>query len=182
MINLIPPAAQLQVKREYWLRVVIVWLFLLGTAGVIIAVLKIPTYALVHNQLSIFADSYETASEDSLVFKESEAAVKKANATAKLLQSGVPVTFSELVTELHSIANESISIETVVLARAEEGVAPIVVGGKSLTRASLAQFNSDLEKSDYFMTAVLPIANLAKDKDISFTITLTPADLTQTKS
>jgi hypothetical protein len=46
--------------------------------------------------------------------------------------------------------------------------------GTADTRAHLSAFKNALEAHTLFKVASLPLSNLAKDKDIDFSITITP--------
>ncbi len=177
MINLIPPSAQKQVTHEYWLRVVSIWLFLLGTACLIVAIFNAPVYVLVQSQLSTFLQEFTLANNQSETFKSSEATIAKANDIAKLLTKSEQVTpFSEIIEELETEARivGGVTINTFSLARKDGAIAPIIISGVASTRSQLSQFKDTLEKNPRFESAVLPLASLAKDRDISFSITLTP--------
>jgi hypothetical protein len=177
MINLIPPSAQKQVTGEYWVRVVSVWLFLLGTAFLTISFLNAPVYVLVQSQLKTFLQEFKLASNQSETFKSSEAAITKANSIATLLsKSGQATLFSEVIGELEEQAKAEggVTISNFNLSRKDGIMAPISISGIADSRSVLSQFRDALEKNPRFESAVLPLASLAKDKDIPFSITITP--------
>ena len=177
MINLIPPSAQKQVTTEYWVRVASVWLFLLGTAFLIVAILNVPVYVLVQSQLGTFLQEFNLANNQSETYKSSEATIVKVNAIASLLTKTNKVTlFSEVIGELENQANSvgGITITNVSLSRKEGLLAPVIVSGIATSRLLLSQYRDVLSKNPRFETATLPLSSFAKESDIPFSITLPP--------
>jgi hypothetical protein len=178
MINLIPPTAQKQVTREYWVRVVSVWLFLVGTAFLIVALLNAPVYVLVQSQLDTFLQEFNLASNQSETFKNSEASIGQVNTIAQLLTKKENVApFSTIIAELENQAKAEggILITNLSLSRKDDTLAPVAISGVASSRLSLSTFREALEKNERFESATLPLSSFAKDKDIPFSITLTPS-------
>jgi hypothetical protein len=178
MINLIPPGAQKQVKREYWMRVFTVWIILVASACVMIATLYMPVYVLVKSQLDAFLQAYTQASVESESFKDSEQAVEKANDIAELLSAAnKALPFSTVIFELEEVSKEhGVSITEFVLLRDKGKLQPIVLRGTADSRLDLTSFRDAVEAHDLFKSAELPLSNLAKDKDITFSITIEPEE------
>lgn len=175
MINLIPASAQNEVKREYWVRVVSVWMFLAGTAFFIAAILHTPVYVLVQSQLDSFLVEFNQASDESQSFGESEALIENTNKVSALLAaSGEAISFSSIIAELDNLTGNTVSIQNFSISRNTGVLNPIVIKGNADSRLTLSNFRDAIEASPLFLSADLPLANLAKDKDIPFTITITP--------
>lgn len=175
MINLIPPDARTQVKREYWTRVISVWMMLAATAFVMITLLRVPVFVLVSSQLNAFADSYERAASEDLQFKESEELIVEANEIGRLLsESNESRFFSAIITKLDELSGEGITISSISIERTDDIVSAVSVIGFAETRFSLASFKDRIEADPYFESAALPLSNLAKDKDIPFNIAIKP--------
>lgn len=180
MINLIPPSAHTQVKREYWIRVISVWLVLIGTAFLIVALLNLPVYVLVRSQLSSYLQEYNQASDESESFKASEFEIQKSNEIAKLLAKADSVTpFSTIITELEALTSSGVKISDFSLSRQNGEISSISINGQASSRLALTQFKDAVEASPLFESVTLPLSNLAKDKDISFSITIVPSKVTQ---
>jgi hypothetical protein len=178
MINLIPPGAQKQVKREYWLRVFTVWVILIASACVMIATLYMPVYVLVKSQLDAYLQAYTQASVESESFKDSEKAVEKANDIAELLSAAnKALPFSTVIYELEEVSRQyKITITEFVLLRDDGKLQPIVLRGTALSRLDLTSFRDAVEAHELFKSVELPLSNLAKDKDITFSITIEPEE------
>lgn len=183
MINLIPPTAQIQVQREYWIRAVSVWLLLCGSAFLIVALLYIPTYVLIQAQLKTHQQEYSEVTNEAEQYTDAEAAILHSNDIATLLTSEKKeVLFSFVIGEIEKSAHAGIAISSFTLSRADQVLSSITITGQADTRASLSQFRDTLESNALFKTATLPLSNLAKDKEIPFSITVTPRIQKQTSS
>lgn len=175
MINLIPPSAEKQVQREYWVRVASIWMILFGFAFAIVALLNVPVYILVRSQLDSFLQEYKEATDMTDTFIASEVAIANANEIVRLLAKEDPVEpFSRILKEIEGLRGASITILDFTISRTENVLDPIVVSGVANSRLELSEFRDAIEESEFFASAQLPLSNLAKDKDIPFTITITP--------
>lgn len=176
MINLIPFSAQKQVKREYWVRVVSVWMFLVGSGFLVVALLNTPVYVLVHSQLESYLNEYNQASDETQSFKTAQATITDANSTIALLGlSNTQTSFSGIIAKLESLTGSGITINTYQLIRTDGALGTITISGVADSRLSLSQFKDALQKDPLFSSATLPLSNLAKDVDIPFSISITPS-------
>ncbi len=175
MINLIPPQARKQVRIEYWVRVVSVWMLLLAVASFICALLLIPSLVLIQSQLKAFEGAYKTASDQNDAYKALEKEVRDANTIARQLVSiDVTPLFTQFITDIENTAAKKVVLRSIDGKRNEEGfVEEIKVSGVAPTRTSLVAFKEELTKLDAFESVHLPLSNLAKDKDASFNIVIT---------
>lgn len=176
MINLIPPHARKEVVKEYWFRVVAVWLFLIAFAFVVVAVLKMPSYVLVVSQANTFADEAKQAElniEEAEAFEEE---IKTANNQAQhLLDESTSTSFSVLLEELTSLSGAGVTIDQFAVSRTAGGLGEIRISGTANSRSALTSFDDAIENHALFDEAVLPIANLAQESNINYQITITPA-------
>ncbi len=181
MINLIPPDAEKEVRKEYWIRVLSVWAFLLGSAFLIIALLNVPLYQLLASQSAAYQVAYTTASEQTNEFKNAEESIKNANTVATLLtQKTSRVAFSKVLETIEGLVPEGVTIESYSFTRKGDALSTISVAGTSATRASLSEFRLAIEGDPLFKTATLPLSDLAKDKNIPFSLSITPQSTTET--
>lgn len=175
MINLIPPDAQKQVKREYWVRVFSVWSFLVGSALLMVIVFHIPAYVLIQNQLLTYLEEFNDATNKSQTMEDSKKVIERANRISEMLaKPNITIPFSKVVADIEEVVGEGIRVEGYTFNRLSTGITPIVVTGKAETRAGLSAFRDALEANSYFKTVTLPLSDLAKDSDIEFSITITP--------
>ncbi len=174
MINLIPPQARKYVQAEYWIRVVTVYLILLSVSFGTIAVLLIPAYALIAFQLKVYEAQYIETEAQNASYANLENTVILANETAQqILKKAPEPSFSTITEELWATADASIQLGSIIMERnpKTQNIEQVQIVGQASTRESLARFRNALEAQDRFASAELPLSNLAKDKDVPFTIT-----------
>ena len=179
MINLIPPAARKSVVREYWLRVISVWLFLLGTGCLIVSVLLLPTYMLVRGQTVTLGGQALATADKTASYDASIAALVKASTQAAFLKAGASTTpFSGYLKIIESLSTTGISVNSVSYTHVSATVDKMTISGVAQTREGLAMFRDALEASPEFVSVVLPIASLAKATDVLFSMDMTLATTT----
>ncbi len=174
MVNLIPQKAKRRLLIEYWVRAVSVWfttwaVVLLAGVGILL-----PAYVLIGLQVDTLQTSASVASEKVANYESVSAALAQATRQAKTIidESSSPQ-FSEYITLFSSLQGSGVEVTKMGIYRGAEGVAPVVLNGKATDRQSLASFRDRLLAAEDIVSVDLPISNLAQDKDISFTITVT---------
>lgn len=171
MANLIPPEAKKRIKVEYWTRVVSVWLGLLGFGALILVALNVPVYILILNQLSAYTSQFANASTEQTSFEKIETQIVAANNTTALLataQNVVPLV--PLVERLKNLTNTGVTVNSYSLVRTGTVLESIRISGVADDRESLVEFSDRIEGDTTFVSAEIPLSNLAKDKDIPFTV------------
>jgi hypothetical protein len=179
MINLIPPAARKSVVREYWIRVVSVWLLLFGTGCFIVTVLLLPTFMIVHGHIKNLDGQVSVATEKTASYTVSATELTKANTDALLLMGAASTSpFSLYLKLVESLTGTSITLNSVRYT-SDSGVGgKMTVTGMATTRQTLASFRDALEADPVFMTVVLPISSLTKATDVLFSMDITLATTT----
>ena len=174
MINLIPPKAKKIVLREYWSRVATVWILMLSFALVIMALLSVPTYILISSLEQAMATEIDYAKTEQGSYKESERIIKNANALVNHLnRNEEQVSFSFLVDELDKVAGANITLTRFGFVPEDGELKQVSLLGHADTRVGLSNFRDKLEAHDLFSSVDLPISNLTKDKDITFSMKVT---------
>lgn len=173
MINLIPPGAKKGIIIEYWVRVVSVWMILWSLALFAGAATLLPPYVLINSQVKEHEASAEEASQKVAFYKNVSEDLVEASQQAKLIvdEENLP-RFSAYLLLLDQLQGEGIQINTVKLARDKANISPIVVGGMAADRQALASFRDRLLANESIAEVELPISNLARDKDILFSVTI----------
>ena len=175
MINLLPPEGRSFIQREYWVRVASVYMLVLSAVAASGVALLLPTYFHIAFQINaVTSDIDSVGSEEE--FAALENAIKEANAFSRILATSpeaVPAT--NVINELNDIAGAAISIDGVTIATTDDVMSSIVITGVADTRAGLVAMRDRIEAHALFDKAELPISNLAKDQNIPFSITITPA-------
>lgn len=173
MINLIPPKAKKIVIREYWSRVAAVWMLMLSFALLIMSLLSLPTYVLIRSLEDAMASQIDYAKAEEGSYKESERVIRDTNAFVNHLRGGEEdIAFSIFIEELDKISSENITLTQFGFARENGELKQISLTGHANTRVGLSNFRDELAAHELFASVDLPISNLAKDKDITFSMKL----------
>lgn len=175
MINLIPSAAKKKLLTEYWTRVLSVWGVLWSSALLLGVAALLPAYMLISMQVDIYQASADSASEKIASYENVSQQLLIANNHSKdILDLERLPRFSEYIETIQSLEGEAIVMNSVSMQRTDEGdFGPISIKGVAVDRQSLATFRDQLLAEPWIDTVDLPLANLAQDSDISFTITVT---------
>ena len=176
MINLIPPEGHREVKREYYLRVGATLALLFAGVAIFLTVALIPTYVLVRAQIEAFALEAKQESDTEGVFESAEGEVKTAMKVLSQLKAVPETVFvSAIIDEIQERTSSSIVLKTFYVDAVGGVIEKIQVQGVADTREALAELKGALESSDTFLSAEVPIADLARDADLPFAITVTLA-------
>jgi hypothetical protein len=174
MINLVPAVVRKSIVKEYWVRVISVFLFLSTLLAVLCIIFALPVYVLISAQVNAFGASATEAAARVAEFDISTGALTKANGHAqKIIAQRNTEDFSVIVTKLESLAGEGVVLRNYEFARKDGQIAPVSVNGKADTRQALANFHAVLSADPIVEKVDLPISNLAKEKDIEFSMTVT---------
>lgn len=177
MINLLPPAAKKRVHHEYWMRVATVWLILWAIAFFIGASILLPTRVLIGSQTSVYETSANEASAKVANYQDVRSSLVAAGEQARLVvdERELPA-ISELIGVFESLQGADIELIELNLARAGRALDPVSISGIAANRQALASFRDRLLSAEQVESVDLPISNLASDRDIKFTITVTLAN------
>ena len=177
MSNLLPPDARKGVAKEYWLRVVSVWLMLFAFACLIVGVLAFPSFVAITTTTEDMASTGGEEAAETAELRQAESAIMVSNLQAsQILSQQTDVSFSALIQTLEDLSGNGVSLTSYDLSQTEGILDPIIVRGVADSRTTLTGFVERIEAEAQFAEAELPIANLAKDTDIAFQITITPVE------
>ena len=176
MINLLPPEGKKKVHINYWLRVTTVYMTLLAVALLISTALLLPTYFYISYQIQAYSETLSNDEEKSI--KQIEADITKANQVSGLLLKTPQITKdSELLDEIQLLSEQQVFISNITIRKKDRTFSEIVVNGVAKDRNSLVEFKNKAESHRFFKDVNLPLSNLAKDSDISFSLSLVPTDV-----
>jgi hypothetical protein len=179
MINLLPAPAKKGILFEYWVRVASVWMIIWSVALIAGTSVLLPAYVLIDSQVQSYADSAAAASQKVANYESVSVSLVEASQQAKMIvdEESLPL-FSSYINKFELLQGEGISISVINLIRTETGMAPITIGGVARDRQALASFRDRLLADEAVDAVELPISNLARDKEIAFSITVTLANQT----
>ncbi len=173
MVNLIPEKAKKDLRIEYWLRVTSVWLILWAVTLLASALILLPTYVLIGEQVSSHEDSATVAMEKVAGYENVSKQLEQTSLQAKDIVDEDKLTkFTEYLHLLNRLQGDGISIKEISLSRKEEIMDPIVISGVADNRKNLAAFRDSLLAAEGIASVDLPISNLASDKNIDFSISI----------
>ena len=162
--------------KNYWLRIATVYLALLGLAFLITSALLLPTYFYISYQIN--ALSSIITSEDEITLKQIESEISNANSISKLLlDTPQTVADSEVISEVLAFSQGLVNVGSIDIRKSNRTITEVVVTGTALNRNTLVSFRDSAEGHRFFSEVNLPLANLAKDQDIPFSLTLEPSEI-----
>jgi hypothetical protein len=173
MINLIPPVVKKAVVKEYWIRVFSVGLFMLSVVSLIVMLFALPVYVLVSSQVEVYAESAARASEKIAEYDFSAGSLAKANQMAqKIFELRHYDSFADAVAQIEEVRGSNVVINGYEFSRKDQNLTPVLVSGEASTRQALSDFREALLKQKNIEDVILPISNLAKDRDIQFSLSV----------
>jgi len=177
MINLIPPAAKHNLKKEYISRVATVWSWL-GAFSIAVGVaLLLPTLLFISLQYKALTADSNTAREMKESLVEAEALIEDTTILAKHLnQASESRSFLFYIKTLEEITPSGVSLSEFVVSENGDKAPSIALSGLASDRASLSSFVDAIENSGEFLEAKLPLDSLAATKNIRFNLTVTPTN------
>ncbi len=178
MINLIPPAAHKKIVIEYWVRVITVGLFMVGTALAVSVVTMLPSYFLINVQKQAIVSVVSESSQKVASYDVSASELEIATKYAELLLQVPDALFTDYQKTIEQLAGGNISITSLRFSGGDKKPGTIAIDGMATNRQALSGFRDALDARDEFVRVDLPISNLIKDKDISFSIQVQTATST----
>lgn len=181
MINLLPKSAKKNIVIEYWIRVITVWLLLFSLVSVLCLLFLLPTYVLVNSQVSVYRDSANEATQKIADFENVAADLVQASQQAKTIVDESDQSYlSDHIYIFESLQEPGIELSAIKISRtADNKIAPVTLDGIAVDRQRLADFRDRLLRQEMVEAVDFPISNLAKDRDISFSITVDLVNETQ---
>lgn len=174
MINLIPPEGHKMIRREYFLRVGSTILFLFSSVIVCLTIALVPRYVLIDAQIKTTEAGSNQEGINNDVYVAVEKEVSDVNSVlSQFKMVSAPILSSTVIEQIRSTAPTSIIFETFVVNSTGDHIDAVQISGVAPTREALAELKSDLEASSMFEKAEVPIADLVRDNNLPFTITVT---------
>lgn len=174
MINLIPKRGHKAIKLEYIFRVSSTLGVLFAGVMLLLSVALIPTYVLVDAQIKTFEAEKEQQAESDEAFQLADREVKLTKELlAQLKRTPENAHPSVVLEEIVSVAPNNISFTSFYLRTENGDIESVQIRGQAPTREALASLKNEIEKSNMFDSAEVPISDLARDVDVPFAITAT---------
>lgn len=173
MTTFLPDEYKKIALKEYRFRLMVLVLILTTLFFITGAIFTIPTYALLKARNTAINTEYKTLLKN---LKENPEAITKEvnslNESIDLIESNLTGRLTTEILERVLVKKiDNMSITAITIKKNKE-VDTVSINGKALTRDVLVSFSKNLEGEPSFSNIKLPVGSLAKNKDISFTISL----------
>lgn len=174
MFNLLPDSLKDQIKSDYKLRRLTVFLIILISVQTIVFILLVPSWLISYYKENALIFRLEKTSHSELSYDANEIKnkIKVINNEVNLLNTALEYPkLSPLIDYILTKRNPSIKLESFTYNGGKTWT--LTVQGISATRESLVAMVDNLKQSGLFKNVDLPVSNLAKNKNIDFSITMT---------
>lgn len=170
MINLLPTQAKKAVRREYSLRLVVVFLLALSFALFILLAMSVPTWLMLN---------YQVVGEDKDQVLLNEIAEERARAEKELSETQRIIehlskaqsfrSHTSIIETLDQLGGDDISIDQFNF----DSKGKLELTGVASTRAALSSFRDRVDESDDFKSVDLPLSSLVQEIEAAFTMKIT---------
>ena len=176
--TLLPEDEMKRLRREYRMRFFIVLLFFISCALFIGIVSLLPSYILStnkENRALAQAQEVQKKREASGADQVEKDLVKAQTIARKILAENTSFYYSDIIQHILSHRSNKITVTSFEASRDTGTSTPVrvIIQGKAVSREGLTTFKSVLERDSFFTQVELPVSDLAKSKDISFSMRLT---------
>lgn len=163
-------------KREYRTRLVIFMLFFMSYAVLVGIISLAPAYILSYNREKEVLSRLEELKKDRQDNGQNTMLNELASSTSiinKIKERKDSVIFSTIISQIIDYKPVGVTIKSfdINLSGDEKSsIITMVIQGKALTRESLVSFKNKLSTDPMITNVELPVSDLAKSKDISYSI------------
>ena len=148
---------------------------LISIVAILLTVALVPTYVLVHAQMNgVTAHQGGSAADTDIAGIEDDVAKTEA-IIAELKKAPAASDMSEIIHEIEKSAPAGISFKTFGMEQVKGVIGPVRVQGTAQRREDLIAFKQAIEAHALFQTATVPIADLARERDVQFSMTVAVA-------
>ncbi len=176
MSNLLPPHEKRALLREYRLRMGIVFLAFVSVFGMIGVVSLLPSLVRVHALIA--AEEQGVTLEEQALERLGATALRRSlrEADEELAVFGPLLGGARLAAYIRTISrtrSDGVSITSIHYDPEKGEHGTLVVGGTAALRDDLTAFVASLRSVEEFSAVELPIADLAREREAKFTMTVT---------
>ncbi len=175
MFNLLPENLRNKIKKEYRFRLAIVVLSFVILSQISFLVFLFPSwlisfykekdYLVKSDEISKTISALDVASTTSFIKVLNQ---KLSNINEAMEYPAMMPVFDSIL----SVKSSAIRLSGIYYTSTDSNSAVVTISGMSDKRDSLVSFTDSLRKIDSFASVDLPISNLAKDKNIDFTVSI----------
>lgn len=173
MLELLPKVQKKTIKKEYYLRLIVVAMLFLLMTGVLLMVSVSPSYFLSLVKKNITNKEIENIEKTNSLgeYKEIETEIKNLKETISLLEKETGnLLIKDLILKIISKKNSEVAISGISIDSSKNSQYQIFIKGISKSREALKLFMDKLMTEKEFSDVDLPISNFAKVANIDFNI------------
>lgn len=174
MSNLLTKEEKKLVRKEYYMRVVVVALALLFFSCILSVAELLPSFFYSSVAQALKKSELEKMIEGEATSEEVSSALKKVDAVTSFLkeEQSDSLLATDLIKEALVARPSGVVVSGITLESGTDSRV-LVVSGVAATRADLIEFVSNLGKRPNFFATDVPAENLARADDISFNVRIT---------
>ena len=175
MFNLLPDILKARLKSEYRLRHLIVILGFVIFLQITFLIFLSPSWVITFykEKDAVSMTNLANQSVSSTTSASLSAVIVGTNDKLKVLNNSLQyLKVTNLMNVIISNKTSSISVSEMSYTSTNASSTDIIIGGVSLSREALVSFVKKLKDSKLFSKVDLPVSNLAKDKNIQFSINI----------
>lgn len=177
LINLLPPDSKSQVERMYATRLFTTALFFASLLVVSAILLRTPVFLYERERLDALEQEKARLSSQAGVVAAGEVGARLTRSSedlAYLSRLATTTDVTNTTSQLTELPHAGMSITKLsYTAGTKPGEGRVTIAGTARTREALQQYVAALQRVPFVKSADLPISAYAKERDISFTITVT---------
>jgi len=180
MINLIPKEEKKKMATDFYLRLFILFLWMMSFSVFVASVAMLPAYffSLVKDATSNTKLEIQKNTQVPAVGEESLSAIKDMNTKLNLVENAENNKFlvsEKVINEIISDKTPDIKIVQITYQNDPITGKTVVVLGTAPSRQSLLLFEQTLENDSAFKNVNLPISDFVKDSNLQFNLSLSPS-------
>lgn len=176
MINLLPQEEKKKLKKEYFIRLLSTYFFLIGVLAFTASALLLPTRLLSQSKEQFLKEGLQKFEEENpgVSIDELQQVIKDINAKLKILDNaGSSNEVSQnVIGKFLDIQKDNIKVYKIFYTHVKDSSSTIQIFGNAKNRTALNNFRASLEESGLYKDVELPISNFVKPTDIDFNIKL----------
>ena len=174
MINFLPEEAKAQLKTNYQIRVISVWLLLWGLALLLVTLFMVPTYVLVAKQFKALPNSSASSTPIVTNREDLKHQIVATNRLAdKLTATNSTPAYHLVVTTLEALATADVRLTSFMIIGPGDGPSVITLRGVAFSEPQLSTFRHRITTHKFFNLIDISPKGDNADQTIGFTMQLT---------
>ncbi len=176
VINVLPREEKVLLNKEYWKRLIVIFLILCSLVVAIFTILLVPSYFFSMSKQSIVENRLEelNSNDKNLPSQNLDTTINDINTKLNLLSS-VKARYSisdDVLGTILSSKPDGITFSQLLLNQMKDNSLALEIHGLARDRTALRNFKSIIDLNPKVASSNLPISNFLEKSDINFTISI----------